>query len=240
MNVGILGANGYAGELLLKYLLTHPHIVTLYASSRSHAGTPLPEYILSSLYTASPTLSDTYYSVQDIQSLCASGSIDVLFSALPHRTSAEVLVPILQNSTSSLVTIDLSADFRYTDSTLYERVYETPHADKSMLKYAIYGLSEWNREFIQKARIIACPGCYPTSILLSIIPIVRYVSPAGLISITSSSGISGAGREAKQHLLFTERNESILPYSIGSQHRHLSEIIHNAKKNRTHRFTTVG
>ncbi len=227
MNVGILGANGYAGELLLSLLLTHPKIKKIYAASRSLAEQALPLTIQNALLhkQGAPEIAESYCSIESLIKRCENGEIDVLFSALPHGASADVFIPILRNKKAPVI-IDLSADFRYTQAELYKRVYKRDHADASMLKYAVYGLSEWNREHIQKARIIACPGCYPTSVLLPLIPVLRYAKPTGSISVVASSGVTGAGKACKPHLLFTERTESILPYSVGTQHRHVSEMVH--------------
>lgn len=226
MTIGILGATGYVGELLLTYLLHHPNVKKLYAASRSRAHAVLPTHIQSaSTHTNTAEISQTYHSLEEVTTLCENDEIHVLFSSLPHGTSAEMISPIVRKN-KNIVIVDLSSDFRYRDVALYTRIYKKERTDADLLKYAVYGLSEWNRTQIQKARIIACPGCYPTSVLLPLLPVLRYAKPTGIISIASSSGISGAGRECKPHLLFTERTESILPYAIGTQHRHVSEMVH--------------
>ncbi len=225
MVIGILGATGCVGALLLTYLLTHPHVKKIYATSESGEETGAPHMRYSFSSTASAEFTYKYHSLEEVRKLCENNEIQVLFSALPHGRSAKIIHTIA-NKNKNIVVIDLSADFRYSDAALYKRIYGKEHVDTKLLKYAVYGLSEWNREFIQKARIIACPGSYPTSVLLALLPVLRYVKPTGIISIAASLGTSDVGKKCKSHLLFTEHKENIVPYAVGTQHCHVSEIIH--------------
>lgn len=226
MTAGILGATGYSGRLLFRFLMAHPGVTRVAASSRSRAGLPVMDIIPEHLTERAS--GGTYCSPDELLGACERSEIDVLFSALPHGASAEAWKHAA-TANKKLTVIDLSADFRFSDAQLYKHVYGHDLADAALARRACYGLSEWNREAIAKAGIIACPGCYPTSALLPLLPVLRYVRPSGLISIASYSGISGAGQALKPNLLFSERNESIAPYSPGTKHRHLPEILAGLK-----------
>jgi N-acetyl-gamma-glutamyl-phosphate reductase len=146
---------------------------------------------------------------------------DVVFLALPHGVAAEYAVPLLA---ASVVVIDLSADFRLKSAEIYKDFYAHDHPASDLLKKSVYGLPEIYREQIKKSLLIASPGCYPTSILLPVIPLLKsgLIKPTG-ISADSMSGVSGAGRKAEIDYLFVECNESVRPYGV-PKHRHLSEI----------------
>src|SRR3984957_17340146 len=146
---------------------------------------------------------------------------DVVFLALPHGVAAEYAVPLLD---VGCVVIDLSADFRLKSSEIYKEFYAHDHPAPDLLKKSVYGLPEIYREQIKKSLLIASPGCYPTSILLPVIPLLKagLVKPTGIIA-DSLSGVSGAGRKAETDYLFCECNESVRPYGM-PKHRHLSEI----------------
>jgi N-acetyl-gamma-glutamyl-phosphate reductase len=143
------------------------------------------------------------------------------FLALPHGVASEFAVPLLE---AGLRVIDLSADFRIHDPAVYEKFYDTPHPAPGLLGEAVYGLPEVHREAVRSARLVASPGCYPTSVLLPLIPLLRerLIDPAS-IGVFSMSGVSGAGRKESIPLLFAECNESVRAYSV-PRHRHLSEI----------------
>jgi len=146
---------------------------------------------------------------------------DVVFLALPHGVAAEFAVPLLA---AGCVVIDLSADFRLKSAEIYKDFYAHDHPAPDLLKKAVYGLPEIYRDEIKKSLLIASPGCYPTSILLPTIPLLKagLVKPVGIIA-DSLSGVSGAGRKAEMDYLFCECNESARPYGV-PKHRHLSEI----------------
>jgi N-acetyl-gamma-glutamyl-phosphate reductase len=146
---------------------------------------------------------------------------DVVFLALPHGVAAEFAVPL---HGAGVVVIDLSADFRLRSADVYRDFYAHEHPAPALLADAVYGLPEVYREKIRSSRLIASPGCYPTSILLPILPLLRagLIKPAGIIA-NSMSGVSGAGRKADVDYLFCECNESVRAYGV-PKHRHLSEI----------------
>jgi N-acetyl-gamma-glutamyl-phosphate reductase len=212
IKVSIIGASGYTGVELIRLLINHAHaeIVTLIADSS--AGQPIAD-IYQHLRP---------YNLPDLIKIDKAKweGIDVAFCCLPHATSQEVI----KNLPEHLKVIDLSADFRLYDTDVYKKWYGHEHQAPDLQKDAVYGLSEIFRKQIKAARIIACPGCYPTSALLPLFPLLQ----DGLIEIDdiiidSKSGVTGAGRSAKQSNLYTEVNEGIKPYGI-CNHRHIPEI----------------
>ena len=150
-----------------------------------------------------------------------SKQADVVFLALPHGVAAEFAVPLLA---AGCVVIDLSADFRLKSAEIYKEFYAHDHPAPELLKKSVYGLPETYRDEIKKSLLIASPGCYPTSILLPLIPLLKsgLIKSSGIIA-DSMSGVSGAGRKAELDYLFVECNESVRPYGV-PKHRHLSEI----------------
>jgi N-acetyl-gamma-glutamyl-phosphate reductase len=148
-------------------------------------------------------------------------AVDVVFSCLPHGDSMEAVASYLERGVKA---IDISADFRIDDPAEYERWYGVKHAARHLLP-AVYGLPEINRSAIAKAALVANPGCYPTGALLGLIPLAeeRLIDP-GRIIVDAKTGISGAGRKAAVEYLFVESSQSVVPYSIGRQHRHVSEM----------------
>jgi N-acetyl-gamma-glutamyl-phosphate reductase len=216
MKVGIVGASGYSGELLVKLLLAHPHVTLTAVTSRTHAGKPLAQ-VIPALRGADRGL---IFTGSDAAALAAS-DVELFFLALPHGAAAEfarVLVP------AGKKVIDLSADFRIANLATYERYYG-PHHAPELLPQARYVLPEltppaWRTE----AKLIAAPGCYPTSVLVPLQPLLT----AGVVSRThivanSFSGVSGAGRKVEEQYLFCERAESAKAYGL-LKHRHLAEI----------------
>ncbi len=213
VRVAILGASGYSGEELVRLLLGHPGVEIVCITSRQYAGQPLgaafPRFLESSLRFSAPDAG------------AVAEAADVAFLALPHGVAAEFAVPLLERG---LRVIDISADFRLRDPAVYERYYGAPHPAPSLLREAVYGLPERYRERIRSARLIACPGCYPTSVILPAAPVLA----AGLartsgIAAVSLSGVSGAGRKVDLEYIFPECNESVRPYKV-TGHRHLPEI----------------
>lgn len=216
MKVGVIGASGYSGELLVKLLLAHPHVTLAAVTSRSNAGKPLAQ-VIPALRGADKGLSF----VDSDAAALAKSDIDLFFLALPHGAAAEfakILVPAGKR------VIDLSADFRIADLTTYENYYGKHHAP-DLLPQARFVLPEltppaWKTE----AMLVASPGCYPTSILVPLIPLLA----AGVISrehivANSYSGVSGAGKKVDEMYLYVERAESIKAYGL-VKHRHLAEI----------------
>ena len=213
----IIGASGYSGEELVRLLLNHPHVELVAVTSRQYAGQTLAQVFPK---FASHSKSKTLRFSEPNAELLAKQT-DVVFLALPHGVAAEFAVPLLN---AGCVVIDLSADFRLKSADIYKDFYAHDHPAPELLKQSVYGLPEIYRDEIKKSLLIASPGCYPTSILLPVIPLLKagLVKPAGIIA-DSFSGVSGAGRKAEVDYLFCECNESVRPYGV-PKHRHLSEI----------------
>jgi N-acetyl-gamma-glutamyl-phosphate reductase len=215
--VAIVGASGYSGEELVRLLLNHPHAELTAVTSRQYAGQTLAQIFPK--FASHPRAKALRFSEPKAELLAQNS--DIVFLALPHGVAAEYAVPLLQ---SGCVVIDLSADFRLRSAEVYKDFYTHDHPAPGLLAKAVYGLPEVYRDAIKQAALIASPGCYPTSILLPTIPLLkaRLIQPAGIIA-DSLSGVSGAGRKAEPDYLFVECNESARPYGI-PKHRHLSEI----------------
>src|SRR3989338_2287658 len=221
LNVAIIGASGYTGAELIRILLNHPevHIATLIANSNA-------EKEISEIY---PHLKSFKLPIlQKIEDADFS-QVDVAFCCLPHTNSQEIIVVLAQDF-PDLKIIDLSADFRLDDIKNYEKWYGNEHKAPEIQAEAVYGLSEINRDKIKKSVLIACPGCYPTSSLLPLIPLLqnKMIDEKSII-IDSKSGVSGAGRNLKQGNLFCEIKNSVKAYSIG-KHRHVGEIEQELSK----------
>ena len=203
---------------LLRYLLLHPKVEIVAVTSRAQAGKALTGEF--PRFRGVGNADSLVFSAPDVEAIVKAGAT-VAFLALPHGVSAEFAVPLLD---AGVKVIDLSADFRLRDAVVYKEFYQHEHPAPSLLAEAVYALPEVRAEEIKQARLIACPGCYPTSILLPLIPLLR----AGLlnndpVAVSSMSGASGAGRKEAVPLLFCEVNESVRSYSV-PVHRHLSEI----------------
>ena len=221
MRAAVLGSTGYAGMMLLRLLGTHPDIDRIVAVSSSKAGTPIAEADpgLSSAALAKAGGEDAHFAgVEEAE----AERPDVVFAALPHLTSAEVLDPFYD----SAVVIDLSADYRLPDAELFRHAYGSAPPRPDRLHGAVYGLPEWYREEIRRADIIANPGCYPTAVLLPLLPLAREGLIEERLVVNALSGISGAGKKAKEHLLFGERSENVNAYAPGHEHRHWAEVYH--------------
>jgi N-acetyl-gamma-glutamyl-phosphate reductase len=216
-NVAIVGASGYSGEELVRLLLSHPHVELIAVTSRQYAGRTLAQVFPK--FAKHPKSGNLRFTEPKAEILARQA--DVVFLALPHGVAAEYAVPLLQ---AGCRVIDLSADFRLKSAAVYKDFYGHDHPAPELLGQAVYGLPEIRRAEIKKAALIASPGCYPTSILLPIIPLLQadLIKPAGIIA-DSLSGLSGAGRKVESGYLFVECNESMRPYGI-PKHRHLSEI----------------
>ncbi|MDP6035139.1 MAG: N-acetyl-gamma-glutamyl-phosphate reductase [Verrucomicrobiota bacterium] len=215
VKAAVVGASGYSGEELVRLLLGHPHVELAAVTSRQYARQSVAE-----IFPRFAELTESLTFTEPDSATLAKVA-DVIFLALPHGLAAEFAKPMLE---SERTVIDLSADFRLNDTAVYEEFYDSTHPTSELLPEAVYGMPELHREAIRDARLIASPGCYPTSILLPIIPLLRagLVKPSGIIA-DSLSGVSGAGRNADLPYLFAECNESLRPYGV-PKHRHLSEI----------------
>ena len=213
----IIGASGYSGEELVRLLLNHPHVELVAVTSRQYAGQTLAQVFPK---FASHPRSKTLHFTEPNAGLLAKQA-DVVFLALPHGVAAEFAVPLLN---AGCIVIDLSADFRLRSAAVYKEFYGQDHPAPELLGKSVYGLPEIYRDEIKKSLLIASPGCYPTSILLPLIPLLaaKLIKPDGIIA-DSLSGVSGAGRKAEVDYLFCECNESVRPYGL-PKHRHLSEI----------------
>lgn len=220
--IAVVGASGYAGEELLARVLAHPGMELVCLTSRQHAGRGVE--------TVFPRLAKTRRSagglpgfVAPSAEVVAGSGAEIAFLALPHGLAAEYAVPLLN---AGLRVIDLSADFRLRDAATYREFYGHEHPAPRLLADAVYGLPELpgRRALIAPARLLAAPGCYPTSILVPLAPLLRenLLDPASII-VNSLSGVSGAGRKADLDLLFAECNENARAYGA-PRHRHLSEI----------------
>jgi len=214
VKAAIVGASGYSGEELVRLLLGHPHVELAAVTSRQYAGQSLSEVFPRFAGQTSLTFTEP-----DTPTLAESA--EVVFLALPHGVAAEFAQPLLE---AGKTVIDLSADFRLNDETVYEEYYGAAHSAPELLAESVYGMPELHRDAIRNAKLIAAPGCYPTSILLPIVPLLRVglIKPTGIIA-DSQSGVSGAGRKMDLPFLYAECNESLRPYGV-PKHRHLSEM----------------
>jgi N-acetyl-gamma-glutamyl-phosphate reductase len=213
VKVGIVGGTGYTGVELLRLLASHEEAEVVAITSRAESGRRLDD-----LYPNLRGIYDLAFSEPDVQALAAC---DVVFFATPHNVAMN-LVPELLAAGARVV--DLSADYRIRDADIWSDWYGEPHASPELLPEAVYGLPEVNRAQIADASLVACPGCYPTSVQLGFIPLLArgLVDPAHLIA-SSASGVSGAGRQAKVDNLLTEVADSFKAYGVAG-HRHLPEI----------------
>ncbi|MDR1532886.1 MAG: N-acetyl-gamma-glutamyl-phosphate reductase [Clostridiales bacterium] len=214
IKAGVIGATGYAGSEILRILSGHPHVRVTAITSRSHAGEEYGE-IFENFRHEAGLICD----VDDIESV--SQASDVIFVALPHGAAGE---RINERVLARTKVIDLGADFRLKSAETYEEWYGVKNTWRGLLKEAVYGLCEINREAIATARLVANPGCYTTCGILALYPLLKegVVDPDSVI-IDAKSGVSGAGRGVDLNTLFCEVNESIKPYKVAS-HRHTPEI----------------
>jgi N-acetyl-gamma-glutamyl-phosphate reductase len=211
--VGIVGGTGYTGVELLRLLAMHDDVDVVAITSRADRGRRVDE-----LFPNLRGHCDLAFSEPDVPELAAC---DLVFFATPHNVAMN-LVPDLLAAGARVV--DLSADYRIRDADLWSHWYGEDHASPGLLSEAVYGLPELNREKIATARLVACPGCYPTSVQLGFMPLLArgLVDPQHLIA-SSASGVSGAGRQAKIENLLSEVADSFKAYGV-TGHRHLPEI----------------
>ncbi|OGR07694.1 MAG: N-acetyl-gamma-glutamyl-phosphate reductase [Deltaproteobacteria bacterium RIFOXYD12_FULL_50_9] len=213
IRVGIIGASGYTGAELARILCNHPEVRLTVATSRQYAGKPLA--------TVFPSLLSRVAVVcEDSPPEALVDRADLFFTAVPHQTAMNVVPALLA---AGRKVVDLSADFRIHDAAVYEQWYQK-HTASEYLAEAVYGLPELHRQAISKARLVANPGCYPTSIILGLAPLLSsgVIDPETIIA-DSKSGVSGAGRSAAVGSLFCEVADGFRAYKVG-EHRHTPEI----------------
>ena len=215
--VAIVGASGYSGEELVRLLLAHPGAELTAVTSRQYAGQTIAQVF--PRFASFPPAHALHFAEPNVDRLARQAQ--VVFLALPHGVAAEFAVPLLNEGCR---VIDLSADFRLRSAEVYREFYAHEHPAPELLARAVYGLPERYRERIAGAALVAAPGCYPTSILVPVIPLLRagLIRPESIIA-DSLSGVSGAGRRPEPDYLFVECHESLRAYSV-PKHRHLSEI----------------
>ncbi len=212
INTCVLGASGYTGSDFIRLAARHPHIKITALTAHSHAGREMAEVFphLSTLdLPRLTTLDEVDFS-----------AIDAVVCGLPHGTTQTIISEL----PDTVKIIDMSADFRLRDAQTYEQTYGKPHQAQVLQQSATYGLTELNRADIKKTRLVACPGCYPTAVLLALSPLLgnQVISPDDII-IDAKSGVTGAGRGLKQNTLFSEAGEGLSAYGI-AVHRHAPEI----------------
>jgi len=211
--IGIAGASGYTGLELIRILTNHPEGEIVFLTSENFQGEDVSKVF--------PSISGFVHTkLSSIKSI-PSNTCDIVFLALPHTTSMEMVPKFLKGNAK---VIDLSADFRLKNPAIYKEWYSTPHQQLELLKEAVYGLPEIHREKIKSARLVANPGCYPTSATLALAPLVKenWVDLSSIV-VDSKSGISGAGRKASLSTQFSEVNGGVSAYNI-AVHRHTPEI----------------
>jgi len=211
LNVGIYGATGYTGSLLVRLVTNHPDAQVRFGTSESSAG---------------KLLSEIFPCPYDLRLVAADDAplddVDVAFLCLPHAESMDMVRRVRE---AGVKVIDLSADFRLRDAGIYETWYKVKHTATDLLAQAVYGLPELYRNEIAAAVLVANPGCFPTSVILGLYPLAAndlLIDKTPIID--SKTGISGAGRGLKIGSLFVEANENMSPYSIGHKHRHTTEM----------------
>jgi N-acetyl-gamma-glutamyl-phosphate reductase len=213
IKVGIVGGTGYTGAELLRLLVQHPEATLEAITSRKETGLPVVDLFPNLRGRTDLRFTDT--------SDARLAKCDVVFFATPHGVAMEQTPGLLR---SGVRVIDLAADFRLKDPAVFERWYKMPHACPHLLDEAVYGLCEVNRDAIRKARIVANPGCYPTSVQLGLLPLLEAgaVDAERLIA-DAKSGVSGAGRKAELDILFSEASDNLKAYGV-TGHRHHPEI----------------
>ncbi len=213
IKVGIVGATGYAGVELIRLLLAHPEVEITRLTSRTEAGVRVDRLF--------PNLHGTIDLAFEDPAKADFDDCDLVFFATPHAVAMNTVPALIQKGKK---VIDLSADFRLENIQQWESWYGVEHVAPDLVKQAVYGLPELNREALRTAQLVACPGCYPTAVQLGFMPLLRagIIDQASLIA-SCASGTSGAGRSAKINLLLTEATESMKSYGV-SGHRHLPEM----------------
>ncbi|MFN2427828.1 MAG: N-acetyl-gamma-glutamyl-phosphate reductase [Candidatus Binatia bacterium] len=209
VRVAVVGATGYSGAELVRLLSRHPNVRIEVVTSEQAAGRSLGD--------VHRTLGFLGLELEAVDAAAMAGRVDFAFTALPHGASTPVVATLVEKGVR---VIDVGADFRFHDLDVYEKWYG-PHAAPGLAGEAVYGLVEHARAAIAGARLVANPGCYPTSALMPLLPLAKHIR--GPVLVDSKSGTSGAGRAAKVDQLFAEVTENIRPYGV-TRHRHQPEI----------------
>lgn len=206
IRVGVYGAAGYAGMDLVDILIRHPQVDLVFGTSNTYAGQPIPGTNLKYIPSDQADMS----------------GVDAVFLALPHKASAPMAAAALKRGVK---VVDLSADLRLNTPEAYEKWYNTPHLNPELLPVP-YGLPEINRGQLKGVDLVAAPGCYPTTTILGLYPLLKAyaISPDAPIIVDAKSGVSGAGREPKSNTHFVEVYSNFSPYNPGRVHRHVGEI----------------
>lgn len=217
IRIGIVGASGYSGETLVELLASHPEAELAAVTSRSLAGTP----VRSVFPRLAHRLGDLAFTASEAADLAARDDLEAVFLALPHGVAASFARPLVD---AGRTVIDLSADFRLASPERYREFYGQDHPDPDLLRDSAYVIPEWHSPEWRRKGLLACPGCYPTSVLVPLLPLLGkgVLGTEGIVA-NSLSGVSGAGRKATEDFSFCERAESARPYGQ-PKHRHLSEI----------------
>lgn len=212
INIGVFGATGYAGFETINLIRKHPAVELVFATSESAAG---------------QNLSDLYPVPWDIPLVAGADApldqVEAVFCCLPHGASMPTVIAARK---AGVRVIDLSADFRLADADIYRQWYGVAHDAPGLLGEAVYGLPEINRFEVRETDLLANPGCYPTSVLLALYPLLKtnLLDSSAPIIADSKSGVSGAGRKPSLKTHFVEANEDLSPYKIGQNHRHVAEM----------------
>lgn len=213
--IGVLGASGYTGAELVRLLLRHPRVSVAALTGDRRAGQPMAAVFPQFAGFDLPKL----VSIEELD----AGALDLVFCALPHGTTQTVIKDLMEKH-PDLKVVDLSADFRLSDPAAYERWYGHPHQAVELQKEAVYGLVEIYRDEIKAARLVANPGCFTTTSILAVVPLIEAgaINPDEIV-IDSKTGMTGAGRAPKETMLFSEVSEGIHAYGVG-HHRHMAEL----------------
>ncbi len=222
MKIGIIGATGYSGEILVQILANHPQVELGVITSRSLVGTLVEDTIP----FLRGKLNNLKFSLSDPTELASRSDIELYFLALPHGVATEFAVPLLD---AGKKVIDLSADFRLETAEQYLEFYNNNHPAEELLGVGKYILPEISNIDYNKVRLVASPGCYPTSIIFPLFPLIKdKIISYNNIVINSFSGVSGAGKKATEKFNYCSRNESAVAYGC-PKHRHLGEIEQELK-----------
>jgi N-acetyl-gamma-glutamyl-phosphate reductase len=214
VEVAVVGAAGYAGIEAVRWVLGHPHLELALATSSAEAGRRVD-----SVYPVLTGSTEAVFSELDADRISDVAQVAVL--AVPHTAALRLVPKLLERG---ITVIDLSADFRLKDPAVYEAWYDTPHTAPDLLAESVYGLPELDRARLPGARLVACPGCYPTATVLASLPAFEAGAAVGSrIVVDAKSGVSGAGRTPAPATQFCSANETVMPYKIGT-HRHTPEM----------------